>query len=52
MDAADVTEEETQTRKFQARLRAFYWAHDPRQVDKVEEILERQKVYPCPWASL
>lgn len=30
-------------KKFQARLRAFYWAHDPRQVGKVEEILERQK---------
>ncbi|TYZ63206.1 hypothetical protein PybrP1_003044 [[Pythium] brassicae (nom. inval.)] len=32
-----------QTRKLHARLRALYWAHDPRQVDKVDEILARQQ---------
>ncbi|TMW58529.1 hypothetical protein Poli38472_010088 [Pythium oligandrum] len=28
---------------YHARLTAFFWAHDPRRVDKVNEILERQK---------
>lgn len=41
-EAAETTDE--QTRKLRARLRALYWAHDPRQVDKVDEILARQKV--------
>uniref|UniRef100_K3X852 Peroxin/Ferlin domain-containing protein n=1 Tax=Globisporangium ultimum (strain ATCC 200006 / CBS 805.95 / DAOM BR144) TaxID=431595 RepID=K3X852_GLOUD len=36
-------EKDDEIRKLQARLRAFYWAHDPRQVDKVDEILERHK---------
>ncbi|OWZ18362.1 hypothetical protein PHMEG_0007561 [Phytophthora megakarya] len=29
--------------RLRSRLRAFYWAHDPRKVDRVEEILAKQR---------
>ncbi|DAZ93716.1 TPA: hypothetical protein N0F65_009642, partial [Lagenidium giganteum] len=30
-------------RRFQERLQAFFWAHDPSQVDRVDELLEQHK---------
>ncbi|EGZ16675.1 hypothetical protein PHYSODRAFT_314379 [Phytophthora sojae] len=36
-------EEEDRLESLQSRLRAFYWAHDPRKVDRVEEILAKHQ---------
>ncbi|KAG6579981.1 uncharacterized protein IUM83_16047 [Phytophthora cinnamomi] len=36
-------DEEDRVESLQARLRAFYWAHDPRKVDRVEEILAKHQ---------
>jgi hypothetical protein len=40
-----VEEDSIQIEKYRERLRNFFWAHDPRRVEKVDEILQRQKVY-------
>ncbi|KAL4173150.1 hypothetical protein KRP22_008304 [Phytophthora ramorum] len=44
-DTAVLTDglEEEGLESLQARLRAFYWAHDPRKVDRVEEILAKHQ---------
>ncbi|KAG7400632.1 hypothetical protein PHYBOEH_004899 [Phytophthora boehmeriae] len=35
--------QEERMENWRSRLRAFYWAHDPRKVDRVDEILARHK---------